>query len=78
MIDKGEITMKNKDIMICTGILNAILPLILVSMLIIALLYCTCTINQYQAIVYLIIICIIFVIVLVMYNKLDSIQEKRK
>lgn len=77
MIDKGE-QMKNKDIKICTGILNAILCLIYMSLFIIVLLYCTCTINQLQAITCLIIIIIIFIIVLVMYNKLESIQEKRK
>ena len=70
--------MKNKDIMICTGILNAILLLICLSMLIIALLYCGCTINQLQAITYLIIITIIFIIDLVLQIKVKSIEDKRK
>lgn len=70
--------MKNKDIMICTGILNTMLCLIDISLFIMALLYCTCTINRLQAITYIILITIIFIIVLVMYNKIESIQEKRK
>ena len=70
--------MKNKDIKICIGILNTILCLIYVSMFIMALLYYTCTINQKQAITYLIIITIIFIMVLVLYIKVKSVQEKRK
>ena len=70
--------MKNKDVKICTGILNAILLLIYVSMFIMAILYYTCTINQKQATIYLIIITIIFIIVLVLHIKVKSIQENRK
>lgn len=70
--------MKNKDIKICIGILNGILCLIYVSMFIMALLYYNCNINQLQAITYLIIITIIFIIVLVLHIKVKSIQEKRK
>lgn len=70
--------MKNKDIKICMGILNAILLLIYVSLFIMAILYYTCTINQKQAIMYLIIISIIFIMVLVLHIKVKSIQEKRK
>ena len=69
---------KNKDIKICIGILNTILLLIYVSMFIMAILYYTCTINQLQAILYLIIITIIFIIVMVMHIKVKSIQDKRK
>ena len=68
----------NKDIKICIGILNTILLLIYVSMFIMAILYYTCTINQKQAITYLIIITIVFIIVLVMHIKVKSIQDKRK
>ena len=68
----------NKDIKICTGILNGILCLIYVSMFIMAILYYTCAINQLQAITYLIIITIIFIVVMVMHIKVKSIQEKRK
>ena len=68
----------NKDIKICIGILNGILCLIYVSMFIMAILYYTCAINQLQAITYLIIITIIFIIVMVMHIKVKSIQEKRK
>ena len=68
----------NKDIKICIGILNAILLLIYVSMFIMAILYYTCAINQKQAITYLIIITIVFIIVLALYIKVKSIQEKRK
>ena len=68
----------NKDIKICIGILNAILLLIYVSMFIMAILYYTCAINQKQAITYLIIITIVFIIVLALYIKVTSIQEKRK
>lgn len=70
--------MKNKDIKICIGVLNGILCLIYVSMFIMALLYYTCTINQKQAITYLIIITIIFIMVLVLHIKVKSIQDKRK
>lgn len=70
--------MKNKDIKICIGILNGILCLIYVSMFIMAILYYTCAINQLQAITYLIIITIIFIIVLMLHIKIKSIQEKRK
>ena len=70
--------MKNKDIKICIGILNVILLLIYVSMFIMAILYYTCTINQKQAITYLIIVSIIFIMVLVLHIKVKSIQEKRK
>ena len=70
--------MKNKDIKICIGILNTILLLIYVSMFIMAILYYTCTINQKQAITYLIIVSIIFIMVMVMHIKVKSIQEKRK
>ena len=70
--------MKNKDIKIFTGILNTILVFIYVSMFIMALLYYTCTINQNQAITYLIIVSIIFIMVLVLHIKVKSIQEKRK
>ena len=68
----------NKDIKICTVILNTILFLIYISMFIMAILYYTCTINQLQAITYLIIITIIFIIVLVLHIKVKTIQEKRK
>lgn len=68
----------NKDIKICIGILNTISLLIYVSMFIMAILYYTCTINQKQAITYLIIITIVFIIVLVLHIKVKSIQEKRK
>lgn len=68
----------NKDIKIFTGILNTILLLIYVSMFIMAILYYTCTINQKQAITYLIIISIIFIMVLVLHIKIKSIQTKRK
>ena len=68
----------NKDIKICIGILNGILLLIYVSMFIMAILFYTCTINQKQATIYLIIITIIFIIVLVLHIKVKSIQEKRK
>ena len=70
--------MKNKDITICIGILNTILLLIYVSMFIMAILYYTCTINQKQAITYLIIITIVFIIVLALHIKVKSIQDKRK
>ena len=70
--------MKNKDIKICIGILNTILLLIYVSMFIMVILYYTCTINQKQAITYLIIITIIFIIVMVLHIKVKSIQENRK
>lgn len=70
--------MKNKDIKICIGILNGILCLIYVSMFIMAILYYTYAINQLQAITYLIIITIVFIIVLVLHIKVKSIQEKRK
>ena len=70
--------MKNKDTKICIGILNTILFLIYVSMFIMAILYYTCIINQLQAILYLIIITIIFIIVMVMYIKVKSIQDNRK
>ena len=70
--------MENKDIKICIGILNTILVLIYVSMFIMAILYYTCTINQKQAITYLIIVSIIFILVLVMHIKVKSIQDKRK
>ena len=70
--------MKNKDIKICIGILNTILLLIYVSMFIMAILYYTCAINQLQALTYLIIITIIFIIVLLLHIKVKSIQEKRK
>ena len=70
--------MENKDIKICIGILNAILLLIYISMFIMALLYYTCTINQKQAITYLIIVSIIFIMVFVLHIKIKSIQEKRK
>ena len=76
---RGEkTTMKNKDIKIFTGILNTILLLIYVSMFIMALLYYTCTINQKQATMYLIIVSVIFIMVLVMHIKVKSIQDKRK
>ena len=68
----------NKDIEIFTIILNAILLLIYVSMFIMAILYYTCTINQKQAITYLIIVSIIFIMVLVLHIKVKSVQEKRK
>ena len=68
----------NKDIKICIGILNTILLLIYVSMFIMSILYYTCTINQKQAITYLIIITIIFIIVMVMHIKVKSIQSNRK
>ena len=68
----------NKDIKICIGILNGILCLIYVSMFIMAILYYTCTINQKQAITYLIIVSIIFIMVLVLHIKVKSIQDKRK
>lgn len=68
----------NKDIKICIGILNTILLLIYVSMFIMAILYYTYIINQKQAITYLIIITIIFIIVLVLHIKVKSIQTKRK
>ena len=68
----------NKDIKICTVILNTILLLIYVSMFIMAILYYTCTINQKQAITYLIIVSIIFIMVLVLHIKVKSIQDKRK
>ena len=68
----------NKDIKICIGILNAILLLIYVSMFIMAILYYTCTINQKQAITYIIIVSIIFIMVLVLHIKVKSVQEKRK
>ena len=70
--------MENKDIKICIGILNTILLLIYVSMFIMVILYYTCTINQKQAITYLIIITIIFIIVMVLHIKVKSIQENRK
>ena len=75
---KGEKTKMNKDIKICIGILNTILLLIYVSMFIMAILYYTCAINQQQAITYLIIITIVFIIVLVLHIKVKSIQDKRK
>lgn len=68
----------NKDIKIFTVILNTILLLIYVSMFIMAILYYTCIINQKQAITYLIIITIVFIIVLVLHIKVKSIQDKRK
>ena len=68
----------NKDIKICTGILNTILLLIYVSMFITAILYYNRAINQLQAIVYFIIIFIIFVFMLVLHNILENIQAKRK
>ena len=68
----------NKDIKICIGILNGILLLIYVSMFIMEILYYTCTINQKQATIYLIIITIIFIIVSVLHIKVKSIQDKRK
>ena len=68
----------NKDIKICIGILNVILLLIYVSMFIMAILYYTCTINQKQAVTYLIIVSIIFIMVLVLHIKVKSIQAKRK
>ena len=75
---KGDKTKMNKVIKIFTVILNTILLLIYVSMFIMAILYYTCTINQKQAITYLIIITIVFIIVLVLHIKVKSIQEKRK
>lgn len=68
----------NKDIKIFTVILNTILLLIYVSMFIMAILYYTCTINQKQAITYLIIITIVFITVLVLHIKVKSIHDKRK
>ena len=68
----------NKDIKICIGILNTILLLIYVSMFIMAILYYTCTINQKQAITYLIIVSVIFIMVLVLHIKVKSIKAKRK
>ena len=68
----------NKDIKIFSVILNVILLLIYVSMFIMAILYYTCAINQQQAIMYLIIITIIFIMVLFLHIKVKSIQEKRK
>ena len=68
----------NKDIKIFIGILNTILLLIYVSMFIMAILYYTCAINQQQAITYLIIITIVFIMVLALYIKLKSIHDKRK
>ena len=76
-IDKSD-KLKNKDIKICTVILNTILLMIYVSMFIMAILYYTCTINQLQAITYLIIITIVFIMVLVLYIKVKTIQKKRK
>ena len=71
-------SMENKDIKICTVILNTILLMIYVSMFIMALLYYTCIINQLQAITYLIIITIVFIMVLALHIKVKSIQAKRK
>ena len=68
----------NKDIKIFTVILNTILLLIYVSMFIMAILYYTCTINQKQAITYLIIITIVFITVLVLHIKVKSIHDTRK
>lgn len=70
--------MKNKDIKIFTGILNAILFLIYVSLFIVALLYYNRNINQLQAIVYFIIIFIIFVFIVVLHHIVENIQNKRK
>lgn len=70
--------MNNKDIKICIGILNTILFLIYVSLFIVALLYYNRNINQLQAIVYFIIIFIIFVFMVVLHHILEDIQNKRK
>lgn len=68
----------NKDIKICTVILNAILFLIYVSLFIVAILYYNRNINQLQAIVYFTIIFIIFVFMIVLHRIMENIQEKRK